>query len=103
MTPELEQQLRLAVNDLIKQCIDLGYKPIRLRQAINEPGCSIFDLICRMILTPDPQAGLTTLYDLGRLDLSLEALVLSEPWCQHFPDEVLEAARIRLKAYGFPL
>lgn len=100
MTPELESQLRKAVLGLIRECIKLSYKPTRLIQEINEPGCSIYDLICRMIMAPDPQAGLTTLQGLGRLDLSLEALVLSEPWCQHFPKAISEAAKDRLEAYG---
>lgn len=49
-------------------------------------------------LHPD---GLTRLWELKRLDISMEALVIKEPWCQLFTSEELAIARKRLKALGY--
>lgn len=45
--------------------------------------------------------GLTSLWELNRLDISMEALVLKEPWCQLFTSKELSVARKRLKELGY--
>src|SRR5437016_3085263 len=45
--------------------------------------------------------GLTRLWELKALDLSVEALVLREPWRQFFDADVLSAARAKLRALGY--
>jgi hypothetical protein len=44
--------------------------------------------------------GLTTLWECGCLDISMEALVLKEPWRQFFSDEELAVAEKRLHDLG---
>ena len=46
--------------------------------------------------------GLTRLWELKRLDLSMEALVVQEPWRSLFTGEELAAAKKRLKDLGYP-
>lgn len=43
-----------------------------------------------------PTSGLQKLVEINRLDLSLEALVLSQPWSSLFTNEELDVARKRL-------
>lgn len=45
--------------------------------------------------------GLTRLWECGRLDLSLEALILQDEWAPLFTDVERERARMRLKGLGF--
>ena len=47
------------------------------------------------------QSGLTTLWEHGRLDISMEALVVRERWIPLFSDAERQAARDRLSAYGY--
>lgn len=49
----------------------------------------------------DIQSGLVKLWELGRLDLSVENLVLQPEWKSLFTDEELRIARQRLKDHGF--
>ncbi len=49
----------------------------------------------------DIQSGLVKLWELGRLDLSVENLVLQPEWKSLFTDEELGIARQRLKDHGF--
>lgn len=45
--------------------------------------------------------GLTRLWELKRLDISMEALVLKEPWCHLFTSEELAIAKKRLEELGY--
>lgn len=48
-----------------------------------------------------PTGGFLKLVDCKRLDLSLEAQVIKQPWSQLFTDEELNVARSRLARYGY--
>ena len=45
--------------------------------------------------------GLTRLWEAGRLDISMEALVLCNPWASLFSEEELSVARKRLQDLGY--
>ena len=45
--------------------------------------------------------GLTRLWEEGRLDISMEALVLRMPWCELFSIEDLSVAHKRLSDLGY--
>ena len=49
----------------------------------------------------EPSSGFTKLWEEGRLDLSVEALVLREPWSALFTDVELAEARRRLEDLGY--
>jgi len=66
------------------------YKPIRFLQMIQEHGG--VETAKRLLAKEDIQAGLTTLWECRRLDLSMEAL---------FTQEEIATARDRLKLYGY--
>ncbi|NOY00428.1 MAG: hypothetical protein GXP30_11940, partial [Verrucomicrobia bacterium] len=45
--------------------------------------------------------GLTRLWEEKRLDISMEATVLTEPWCKLFTERELAVARTKLEQLGF--
>jgi len=45
--------------------------------------------------------GLTALWERGRLDITMEALILQEPWSQLFSEDEVTVARRRLKDLGY--
>ena len=51
--------------------------------------------------TEDPQYGLFRLAECGRLDLSVEAIVLRQPYASLFDEVELNVARQRLTALGY--
>jgi hypothetical protein len=56
----------------------------------------------RQLLWSDtPSEGFTTLWERGRLDLTVEARVLDADFAPLFTDEDRERARVRLEAYGW--
>jgi hypothetical protein len=55
-----------------------------------------------LINAPKPSDGYTALYLRGRLDLTVEAVVVEEPqWHPLFTDQEIERARKRLREYRY--
>ena len=77
----------------------LGYRPTYFLRMVNEHGGVA--AAKRLLSAPEAQSGLTTLWELGRLDISMEALVVQERWQPLFSDAERQAARDRLSAYGY--
>lgn len=72
----------------------VGYRPTRFLQMVNELGGLP---AARQLLQGDwPSEGFVQLWDLGRPDLTVESLVLQEPWCKLFSADELRTAERRL-------
>ena len=99
MTASLEGEFHRAMLNIYQAAADLGYRPTRFRQTVHEHGG--VGAAKRLLNGPVAQSGLTTLWELGRLDISMEALVVRERWKPLFSDEERQAARDRLSAYGY--
>ena len=84
---------------LYQAAAELGYRPTYFIRMVNELGG--VGTAKRLLSTEDLQAGLTRLWELGRLDLSVEHHVLQEPWKDLFSDDERREARERLRAYGY--
>jgi hypothetical protein len=54
-----------------------------------------------LIHTDKPSDGYTALYERGRLDLTVEALVVRPEWSDLFSEDDRERARDRLREYGY--
>ena len=77
----------------------LGYRaPYFLRMVQERGGLGAAK---HLLSGPDPQSGFTRLWELRRLDLSMEALVLEERWSGLFTEDECRTARARLEAYGY--
>jgi hypothetical protein len=79
-----------------KEC---DYIPTRFLQMVIDQGGR--KAAKELLLTPGFSYGFEKLWELGRLDLSMEALVLREPWRQLFSEQELRIARTRLDALGY--
>lgn len=54
----------------------------------------------RLIMSQAPAEGFVKLYDLGRLDMTVEAFAVLPWWASLFTEEERAAARARLTQYG---
>ena len=78
---------------------ELGYNATRFLQMISEQGGLA---TARQLLWDDkPSDGFTTLWERGRLDLTVEARVLAPEFAPLFTEADLDRARDRLRAYGW--
>ena len=95
----LEAEFHRAMLNIYDAAAKLGYRPTRFVQMVHEHGGVA--AAKRLLSGPVAQSGLTTLWELERLDISMEALVVQERWQPLFSDAERQAARDRLSAYGY--
>lgn len=80
---------------------EAGYTATLFLRMVSERGG--YETAQYLIHTDRPSDGYTALYERGRLDLTVEALVLSPQWDDLFSTEDKNLARRRLVDYGFAL
>jgi hypothetical protein len=84
-----------------KELSKLGYTPVRFIQMVAEFGG--VNAAHALLLGPEASDGFTQLWEIGRLDMSVEANVLL-PWFEElFSREEQANARRKLEAYGFDI
>lgn len=79
-----------------KQC---NYNATYFLRMVSEMGG--LEAAKQLLSTDAPQDGFTKLWECGRLDLSVEYLVLKPEFKRLFTKEELKTARMRLKTYGY--
>lgn len=100
MTSDLELQFHERMRQVYDQAKEeCGYTATRFIQMLNEQGGLM--TAKRLINSPNYSEGLTRLWELKRLDISMEATVLQQPWRELFSEEELEKASDKLKKLGF--
>ena len=102
MTTTLEIELDAAMMDLYRRArAEVNYTATRYLQMLNERrGLETAQLLLH---TASVSEGYEALWERGRLDLTVEALILQPRWNELFTDEDRELARSRLRDYGFDL
>ncbi len=84
---------------IYREAAEFGYHPSYfLQMVIDQGGVSAAK---QLLISSKPQSGFARLWEEDRLDLSVEALVLQEPWTSLFTDDELTEARRRLEALGY--
>lgn len=96
----LEQDFLQEMKSIYLRAIDeCNYKSTRFMQLLNEIGAvKAAELL---VSNPKFSAGISKLWELGRLDLSVEALVLNKKFQPLFSSSMLEKARLKLINLGY--
>jgi len=89
----LERDLGAALRDIYAKCDALGYRPTAMLEMAGRLGALA---TVRRLITQPPSEGFGRLATMGRLDLTIEALVLEDRWDGVFSDEERRTARRRL-------
>lgn len=100
MPTQLELEFHQAMIGIYQQANEAGYTaPYFLRMVIERGGV---DAAKALINSSTPSDGYTALFELGHLDLTVEALVVGDPkWHPLFEPEEIERAKKRLKGFGY--
>jgi len=78
---------------------EVGYRPTRFRRMVGELGGA--EAVRRLLGGSDASDGFTTLWEAGRLDLSVEAYALRPRFASLFSETERAVAQRRLVAHGF--
>ena len=96
---ELETQFEDAMHEICRESRRLGYVPTRFLQMLDDQGALV---TAHQLLASDRlHDGFTRLWELRRLDLSLEYIVLKPQFRPLFTEKELNVARRRLDDLGF--
>ena len=103
MTDTLNKEFEDAFIGLSKQIIkETSYRPTILIQMINDRGSVA--TAKTLINSNKPSEGYTKLWELGALNLTVEAFVLENPkWHQLFTEVDLNKAKQRLLAFKYEI
>jgi hypothetical protein len=77
---------------------ETGYNATRFLQMVSEIGGPA--AARRLLASPVVSDGFTALWERGRLDLTVETLMLREQYRELFSEDELDGAAARLAAYG---
>ena len=96
-------KLEIAFHERMLQVYDqakseCGYSANRFLQMVNAEGG--LQAAKKLLNSGGYSEGLTRLWEEKRLDISMEATVLQEPWSQLFTEHELSIARIKLRELG---
>ena len=96
MMNTLERKLYGLMNDVIQICQrELRWKPTAAIRMIHKHDPA--EAARRMVLTPGGTAGFARCWEVGRLELSFEAVILGEGFRPLFDEAVLAEAQNRLE------
>jgi len=100
MANEIEKRFDEAMMNIYQRALtEVHYRATRYHRMLCENGG--IDTAQILINSKVVSDGYTALWERGRLDLTVEALVLDEQWYSLFTDEELDIARKRLQDYGY--
>ena len=89
-----------AMFEVYRRALDeCGYKATRFLQMLNDHGG--LETARILLHARNVSDGYTALWERGRLDLTVEAVILNARWQELFNDEDREIARTRLEQYGY--
>ena len=102
MTPtDLETQFHEEMLRIYDEATQFDYYPTRFRQMVEEHGGLG---AAKLLLTGGtPSSGFERLWEEGRLDLSVEALVLRTPWAALFTESESREAERRLEGSDYDI
>jgi len=95
--PNLEHTLRNEFLRATRECVALGYHPARFLQMLDEHGA----IATSIQLVMGSHEGFERLWELRRLDLSVEAIIIREPFRGLFMLDILERAEQKLREVGY--
>lgn len=93
-----EKSFTKAMEQIYKDAVAIGYRPTTFRRMLADHGGVE---TARRLIRGAATSGFNTLWEKGRLDLSVEALMLKPSWRALFSPEEQAMARKRLRDVGY--
>lgn len=96
-----EQGFHAEMHRVIRDSRAAGYNPSYFARMVEEMGG--LAAARKLINDNTPSEGFTKLWEMKRLDLSVEAVALTPPWTSLFTQAERLKARQRRHDYGYPV
>lgn len=100
MNTYLKNKFNEDVLNSIEESKKLGYVPTRFIQMLQKENNSGYDLALK-IVNKDSISGLERLWEMGRLDLTMEARIIKPEYNELFSTEIIETCKKKLEKFGY--
>ena len=84
----------------VKEAEKLGYRPHRFKGMLNADGG--YETVKRILASGKPSEGFTRLLELGKVELTCEAIIVESEWRQCFDEDLLTRAENLLRQVDYP-
>jgi hypothetical protein len=98
-SPDLEKEFHKRMVDIYRDAKSIGYTATRFLSMLNEHGG--LETARILLHSPHVSEGYTALWERGRLDLTVEAVLLEPQWSELFTTSEKAIAVRRLRDYGY--
>lgn len=99
MTPLDDEKLTKMLREAAEECKRLGYRPTAFLKMLNADGG--YATAVKLLASQKISDGFVELQMLGKLNLTVEALVLENGWAEDFEPDLIRQAQRRLVAAGY--
>lgn len=88
------------LRNAVKEAERLKYFPNRFKGMLEADGG--YETVKRILASGRPSEGFQKLWELGRVDLTCEAIIVERRWRRFFDDDLLERAENLLRQVNYP-
>ncbi len=96
----LRNKFNLEVLQSVEESKKIGYVPTRFIQMLQQSGNNAHQVVQQLVLK-ESTTGLEKLWEKGRLDLSMEAIMIKPQYTELFSEELLNICKKKLQKYGY--
>lgn len=100
MDKQENEEFTAYLREAVRQAEQLKYFPNRFKGMLNADGG--YETVNRILASGKPSEGFTKLWELGRLDLTCEAIIVETKWRSYFDEALLDRAEKLLRQMGYP-
>lgn len=100
MDARQDEEFTAYLGGAVREAERLKYFPNYFKRDLAADGG--FSTVKRILASGKPSEGFRKLWELGRLDLSCEAIIVETKWRRYFDDDLLERAERLLSQMNYP-
>ena len=98
----LQNKFNNEVMEAIEESKKIGYNPSRFIQMLHQAGNNAYEVVQRLV-TKEVSTGLEKLWEKGRLELSMEAIIVKPEYQELFSPEIISICTKKLKKFGYKI
>ena len=96
---KFNEEVVIAIEKMKKE---IGYTPTRFIQMLRKASNDAYEVVQRLVIK-DISLGLEKLWEKGRLELSMEAIMTKPEYKELFSQEIIKICEKKLKKFGCKL
>lgn len=96
----LKNKFNTDVLHIIEECKKIGYVPTRFIQMLQQHKNDAYEIVPALV-NKKITSGLETLWQKGRLDLSIEAIIIKAEYKTLFSQDLINMCKKKLEAYHY--